>query len=447
MEKKVLIPDSLWINSVLAIGSFVFAFFVIFFFGYLQANKKKIKLKPRRIFVLIDKYSIVFGLIFIIIGVAFVIPILNGSESMFLFDITRIKHETQPPPSLIPTLHPNGYFWSSDVPPYILTLNRAYFNIRYFGFLSLGFLLILMGALIIFTKVFHGQKKHSELKKIEGNTKRNMALASVIVLFLLLFGYLMYRNIFDYEWTYNGWSFGGFDFFSSSIDGVFFVSLLIVCIVVLPLFIFKVGFLGNSPNESQVIIVEKEPNIKETQNSSSGFFEFLKSGFSLINNYILPVGIILTILGGCFMVLPSRFLIDSNPTSIRLGTEDVFIEYYYGLIRGQLLLLGISLLMFGLILTIRYIFETMTKEQKLKVNKILVFLNKYSPVFGVVFVIIGAVFLITTLIKYGVNIIWVDWYIKNYFWHLRFPLLLTGFLFLVIGLILIIRYIWHKLRT
>ena len=147
------------------------------------------------------------------------------------------------------------------------------------------------------------------------------------------------------------------------------------------------------------------------------------------------------------MALPSRFLIDSNPIPIRLGTEDVFIDYYYGLIRGQLLLIGIPFLMFGLILIIRYIFETMTKEQKLKAKKILVFLNKYSPVFGVVFVIIGAVFLITTLIKYGVNIIWVDWYIKNYFWHLRLPLLLTGFLLLVIGLILIIRYIRHKLRN
>ncbi|KON33905.1 hypothetical protein AC477_01015 [miscellaneous Crenarchaeota group-1 archaeon SG8-32-1] len=442
-----MIPESLWINSVLALGSFGFAFFVIFFFGYLQAKKKKIKLKPRRIFVLINKYSIVIGLIFIIIGVAFVIPILDGSESMFLFDLKRIKHETQPPPSLIPTLNPNGYFWSSDVPPYILTLNRAYFNIRYFGFLSLGLLLILIGAIIIFTKVFHGQKKHSELNKMEWNTKRNMVLVSVTVLFLLFFGYLMNRNIFDYEWRYNGWSFGGFDFFSSSLDGVFFVSLLIVCIFVLPLLIFKIGFLDNSPNESQAIIVENEPIIKETQISPSGLIEFLKSGFSLINNYMLPVGLILTIFGGCFMALPSRFLIDSDPMPIRVGTEDVFIEYYYGLIRGQLLLIGIPFLFFGLILIIRYTFETMTKEQKLKVNKILLLLNKYSPVFGVVFVIIGAVFLITTLIEYGVNIIWVDWYIKNYFWHLRLPLLLTGFLLLVIGLILIIRYIRHKLRN
>ncbi len=442
-----MIPESLWINTILAIGSFGFAFFVIFFFGYLQAKKKKIKLKPKRILVLINRYSIVFGLIFIIIGVAFVIPILDGSESMFLFDLKRIKHETQPPPSLIPTLNPNGYFWSSHVPPYILTLNRAYFNIRYFGFLSVGFLLLLMGALIIFTKVFQGQKKHSEFKKMKWNTKRNVALASVIVLFLLFFGYLMYRNIFDYEWKYNGWSFGGFDFFSSSLDGVFFVSLIIVCIIVLPLFIFKVGFLCNSQKESQAIIVENEPTIKETQNSSSGFIEFLKSGFSLINNYMLPVGLILTILGGCFMALPSRFFIDSNPTPIREVTEDVFIEFYYGLIRGQLLLIGIPFLFFGLILIIRYIFETMTKEQKIRAKKILVFLNKYSPVFGVVFVIIGAVFLITTLIKYGVNIIWVDWYIKNYFWHLRLPLLLTGFLLLVIGLILIIRYIRHKFRN
>ena len=446
-----MIPESLWLNSILAIASFVFAFFMIFFFGYLQAKKKEIKPRPRRISAFIVKYSIGFGLVFIIIGAAFLIPILNSSESIFLFELTKIEHEFQPPSHLIP----NGYYWGSEVPPYVLALNRAYFNFRYFGFLLLGFLLLIMG-MIIFSKIFQRQKKHSKSKIIKLTSKRGIALASIAVLFLFLFGYFMYLNYLDYEWTIDGWSFGRFDFFSNSIDGIFFTSLLIVYLFVLPLVIFKIKFLDNSPNEPQAII-ENEPIAKEKHNSSIGFIAFLKNGYISIKNYILPVGFILVILGGCLIVLPSRFFIDSYPDFI-LETKEVsidviikpgyvFVEYYYGLIRGQLFLVGFSLLVFGFILIIRYIFETMTMEQKLKAKKILVFLNKYSPVFGVVFVIIGAIFLITTLIKYGVNIIWVDWYIKNYFWHLRIPLLLTGFLLLIIGLISIIRYIRHNLRS
>ena len=88
--------------------------------------------------------------------------------------------------------------------------------------------------------------------------------------------------------------------------------------------------------------------------------------------------------------------------------------------------------------------EARNKELKLRPNEISTFLDKYSMVFGVVFVIIGAVFLIPYLTPWGVNIFWFDWFIKNYFWFIRLPLFLTGILLLVIGLILIIRYMRHN---
>jgi len=392
------------------------------------------------------------------------IPILNSSESILLFELTKIEHEFQPPSQLIP----NGYYWGSEVPPYVLALNRAYFNFRYFGFLLLGFLLLIMG-MIIFSKIFQRQKKHSKSKIIKLTSKRGIALASIAVLFLFLFGYLMYLNYLDYEWTIDGWSFGRFDFFSNSIDGIFFTSLLIVYLFVLPLVIFKIKFLDNSPNEPQAII-ENEPIAKEKHNSSIGFIAFLKNGYISIKNYILPVGFILVILGGCLIVLPSRFFIDSYPDFIHsykdfkesypdfiLETQEVsidnivkpgyvFVEYYYGLIRGQLFLVGFSLLVFGFILIIRYTIEAKKKEQHVEPNKILVFLNKYLMIFGVVFIIIGVTFLIPVLTPLGINIFWLDWHIKNYFWYLRPQLLLTGFLFLVIGLISIIPYIRHNTR-
>ncbi|MEJ2272745.1 MAG: hypothetical protein P8X91_09810 [Candidatus Bathyarchaeota archaeon] len=149
-----MIPESLWINSVLAIGFLVFALVLILFFINLEAKNKGIKLKPKKIFVSISKHSVVFGVIFIIIGATFLIPILFGSENIFLFDQKRLKNETKPPSELIPY----GYLWRSDIPLFILELNSAYFNIRFFGFLFFGFLLLLLGISIIFPRNYIKQK-------------------------------------------------------------------------------------------------------------------------------------------------------------------------------------------------------------------------------------------------------------------------------------------------
>ena len=435
-----MIPESLWINSVLAIVSFVFALVLILFFIKIEAKDKEIKLKPKKIIASASKYSVIFGVIFLIIGTIFLIPILFGFESIFLVEQKSLRHETKPPPGLIP----NGYLWDSSVPPYILELNNVYFNIRFFGFLSLGILLSLIGILIIFPTIFTRQKKYLELKKFKLNTKKSMTFILIAIFFLFLFGYLTYLNCQDFEWTFNGWNFGGFVFFNSSADSIFFMSLLIAIIVFIPLLIFKIGFLSNSADKSQTIIEENDHIFKEKQNDSSRL-EFSKSKYFVIKNYMLPIGFILLILGGCFMELPSRFLIDSYPNFL-LENGNVFIEKYYGLIRGQLLLIGIPVLVFGFTLIARYVLEAKEKEPKLGPNKILAFIYKFSMVFGTFFVIVGVLFLATTLIPYGVNIFWFDWYIKNYFWfwHVRLSLFLTGFLFLVIGLFLIIRYTLHK---
>jgi hypothetical protein len=90
------------------------------------------------------------------------------------------------------------------------------------------------------------------------------------------------------------------------------------------------------------------------------------------------------------------------------------------------------------------VLEATNKELKLKPKETFAFLVKYSMVFGVVFVIIGAVFLIPYLTPWGVNLFWFDWFIKNYFWFIRLPLFLTGILLIVVGSILIIRYMRHK---
>ena len=435
-----MIPESLWINSVLAIVSFVFALVLILFFIKIEAKNKEIKLKPKINFTFISKYSIIFGLIFIIIGTIFLIPVLFGSESIFLVEQKSLKYETKPPSGLIP----NGYFWESNVPPYMLELNSFYFNIRFFGFLSVGFLFSLIGILIIFPKILTKQKKYLYINKFEFNTKKSLSVVLLALLFLFLFGYLLYLNYLDFEWMLNGWNFGGFNFFNSTSDGILFSSMLTSIIVFIPLFICKIGFLDSYADKSQTVIGKDVLKIKDKR-SYNRFIEFLKREFVAINKYMLPFGFILLIIGGFLMTIPSRFLIDSYPDFL-LENGDIFIENYYGLIRGQLLLIGMPLLVLGLTLIIRYVLEAKKKEPKLGPNKILAFINKFSTVFGTFFIFAGVLFLTTTLIPYGTNIFWFDWYIKNYFWfwYVRLSLFVAGFVFLVIGLFLFIRTIRHS---
>jgi len=118
-----------------------------------------------------------------------------------------------------------------------------------------------------------------------------------------------------------------------------------------------------------------------------------------------------------------------------LSSESIYVN--------NVLAIGFFVFAFFVILFFM-VLEAKNKELKLKPKETFAFLDKYSIVFGVVFVIIGAVFLIPYLTPWGVNIFWFDWFIKNYFWFIRLPLFLTGILLLVIGLILIIRYMRHK---
>jgi len=146
-------PENIWINSAITLGAIAVTFFVILYFMRLEGKKKNIN--PNSIVAFIDKYSLAFGVVFIIVGLALWIPILNGSESIFRFRPERFECNLPPAPELIP---PN-YVWNSTVPPYILILDRAYFNTRYFVFMSLGFLSLIIGVNSIIAPVFRGIKK------------------------------------------------------------------------------------------------------------------------------------------------------------------------------------------------------------------------------------------------------------------------------------------------
>ena len=145
-------PENIWINSAITLGAIAFTFFVILYFMRLEGKKKN--KNPNSIVAFIDKYSLVFGTVFIIIALALWIPILNGSESIFRFKPERVEYDFPPAPELIPP----GYVWNSTVPPYILISHSAYFNTRYFVFMSLGFLSLIIGLSFIRAYVFGGKK-------------------------------------------------------------------------------------------------------------------------------------------------------------------------------------------------------------------------------------------------------------------------------------------------
>jgi uncharacterized membrane protein len=192
---------------------------------------------------------------------------------------------------------------------------------------------------------------------MESKTKIRIVLASVTALFLILIGYFM---ITDYRWTVEALIVGSFAFFGTftiSSTSALFVTLLIFGIFVLPFVINELGILGNHPNKQLEDLEEEGQTIEESEEQLDRFAGFLKRRFGSINkikNYALPIEITSAILGGCLIGLAQFFLIDS-PQIWNPKTETWVVEEYYGFIRGQLLLIGILLLVVGLILIIRYI--------------------------------------------------------------------------------------------
>jgi hypothetical protein len=195
---------------------------------------------------------------------------------------------------------------------------------------------------------------------MNSTTKIRIVLASVAVLFLILIGYLIYLNYLDYEWTVQALIFGSFGFFGTftiSSYSALFTTLLLFGIFILPFVINELGILDNHPDEPPDDFIETGQSVEEAEEQVDRLFGFLKGHFGSvkkIGNLLLPIGITSAILGGFLITLPSIFLIDSELIFIP-EAEEWFVREYYGFIRGQLLLIGILLLIIALIVIGLYI--------------------------------------------------------------------------------------------
>ena len=230
------------------------------------------------------------------------------------------------------------------------------------GFLIVGFILLFFG--FILTIIGLDRYEESEIKQ-DNTTKIRVVLTALTILYLILIGYLM--SIVN-EWTVQpliiermiDQSYAFYYEFSISSNSVFFFTLFSFGILFLPFIIAETGFLDDSPDEQVHNLEEEGYTIEETEESFDRFIAFLKKRFApimkmkKIKNYTLTIAIAFTILGSFSVILPYFIFIDGAPTTSP-ETRKFFPKYYRGFIRGQLLLIGILLLIVGLTVIIHYI--------------------------------------------------------------------------------------------
>ena len=224
------------------------------------------------------------------------------------------------------------------------------------GFFVSGLILLVFGFL--FTITCLDQRETSENRK-----KIREVVTLVTIFFLILIGYLMVLD-HDHEWEVKGFiiedfadqMFGFYPPFTLTSFDVLFTTLFGFGILILPFAIGELGILDDHPNVPIEDLKKEGQKIKEREDQLDRFVAFLKRQFNLIKrikNYILPIGITSIIFGFCFIGIPPLLLIDSPPVQDKKGIY--FIKDYKGFIRGQLLLLGILMIVIGFILIRHYI--------------------------------------------------------------------------------------------
>jgi len=236
------------------------------------------------------------------------------------------------------------------------------------GFLIMGFILLFFG--FISTIICLDRYEESEIKQ-DNTSKIRVVLTAVTILSLILIGYLM---SIDHEWIVPSLiidlinpSYAFYYGFSIWSNSVFFATLFLFGIFVLPFVIAETGFLDNSPDEQVHNLEEEAYTVEQSEESFDRFVAFLKrrlapimkmkkiKNYTLqIKNYTLPIARAFTILGSFLAVIPYFFFIDRPPEFDDI-TETWLIKEYKGFIRGQLLLIGLLLLIVGLTLIIYYI--------------------------------------------------------------------------------------------
>lgn len=220
------------------------------------------------------------------------------------------------------------------------------------GFLIAGSIVLFLGFLFTIICLNYYEKTDSKI----GNTiKIRVFLTIFTTTYLVLIGYLVF---FDHEpWEFKALIIEDFDQifafypnFSLTSYDIIFPTLIIFGIFVLPFVINELGLLDSYPDEQLEDLMEEGRKSEKAENQTDQSALVLKRRFDTIKkikNYTLPIGVTLTTLSCCFMVLPYFFFRDS-PQIPDVKTGELFRETYQGLLRGQFFLIGVLLLAIGI---------------------------------------------------------------------------------------------------
>lgn len=221
------------------------------------------------------------------------------------------------------------------------------------GFFILGLVTLFFGCLLSIIHVYNNE----ELDSLTDNRNKVKAILIIVIVFYLnSLGHLINVNT---EWNIQALIIQIFDqsyafypgFIVSSYQ-IFFPTLLLFGILILPAFIIEIGFLDDSSSKQ---VNEKDKEIYQKKQSNMTFYRFLSFIRTLtdsIKKYQFPIGLTFTVFGSFLIILPYFLLIDIQKMDSRTHVE--YYEPYYGFVRGQLLLIGLFFFIIGLIIILYY---------------------------------------------------------------------------------------------
>lgn len=241
------------------------------------------------------------------------------------------------------------------------------------GFLLSGFISLFLG--FIFTITFlYTLPEESDIKK--PNTIRvKIILITIIIVYFILLGYFLSVNplSLDSKWTIKSLiiekiagipiepSYAFYPEITLTSTNLLYATLIILGIVVLPVTIAELGFLDFS--NKQYDDANEQPI--EGEETYDRFVSFLKNHLNSVNvlkkaknikrikDYSLQFAITNVIVGVCFILLPP-FLIKDGPVAYEIRKGVWWTKAYMGVARGQLLLLGVLLIVITIILLKKY---------------------------------------------------------------------------------------------
>jgi len=173
-------------------------------------------------------------------------------------------------------------------------------------------------------------------------TKRRIVLIVATALHLILLRILL---TIKFEWQIYVFDFGTI----IVTEGTAFVAVAFsFAIFVVPFIIYETGFLDNYPDEPPDPDVEGSQTVEEAEESFDRFIEYVNRRIDYVNRHTLPIGLILTIIGICILMVVSVYLQGEgaywHEWQKEITRNYAFLNLPLGLIAFSSLIIGFALI-------------------------------------------------------------------------------------------------------